>query len=340
MGLTGFLTRGRAGAGGRDPAGLALVGDIGGTNARFGLVDTRAGDLRVTDHVGYLCRDYPEALDAVAAYLKQVGLKRSPALAAVAVAGPVEDGAIRFTNSAWILSEAGLRGMGFAAARLLNDYAALALAAPLLAGDDVRRIGDADDAVAGRTVAVLGPGTGFGASALVRDAFGEAALSGEGGHVSFAPTDEVEVEILRGLAAKYGRVSVERILSGPGLCDLHQILCALAGAPTDLTDPAEITRLALAGDPACRRTLDRFCAILGGVAGDLALGYGARGGVFIAGGIAPRIVQVLEQGDFRRRFEAKGRFESYMRAIPTRVIVRTDAALLGAARALKALTAR
>ncbi|MBC6983396.1 glucokinase [Caulobacter sp. 17J80-11] len=328
----GFLFGGRA-----KGAGLALVGDIGGTNARFGLVDLSAARPEVTDATGYQCRDFPTASDAVRAYLREHGVKRVPAAAAIAVAGPVENGAIRFTNNDWSLSEAGLREMGFGAARLLNDYAALALAAPLLQGEDVRRIGAPDAEPGNRTIAVLGPGTGFGVSAVARDDRGEAILATEGGHVAFAPADEVEMEVLRRLSAKYGRVSVERILSGPGIVDLHHALLAMDGRESVLTDPAEITRRALSGDPECRRTIERFCAILGSVAGDFALAYGARGGVYVAGGIPPIVIDVLAQSDFRKRFEDKGRFAAYLAQIPTRVILRPHAALLGAAGAARSL---
>ena len=143
--------------------------------------------------------------------------------------------------------------------------------------------------------------------------------------------------IVRRLAGKYGRVSVERILSGPGIVDLHAALLAIDGRESALAGPAEITRRALAGDPECRRTIERFCAILGSVAGDFALAYGARGGIYVAGGIPPIVIDLLEASDFRRRFEDKGRFQAYLREIPTRVISRPHAALLGAAHAARAL---
>jgi glucokinase len=312
---------------------LGLVGDIGGTNARFGLVDLDDPGRRVVRAQTLLCRDYPRAIDAIAAYLDG----ETPSLAVIAVAGPVTDGAIRFTNNDWSLSEAELRGLGCSAARLINDYAAQALAAPTLAGDDLRTLGDTQAAEAGATLVVLGPGTGFGVGALARDGGREIALATEGGHVGLAPGDPLEAEVLDRLARRYGRVSIERVLSGPGLCALHAALGDIDGVAQTIDDPAEITRLAEAGDPACGRTLDRFCAMLGGAAGDFALAYGAKGGVFLGGGIAPRIVERLASGGFRARFEAKGRFAAYMRAIPTQVILRPHAALHGAARALLSL---
>lgn len=189
------------------------------------------------------------------------------------------------------------------------------------------------------TIAVIGPGTGFGASALVRGGGQVIAMATEGGHASFAPDDDVEREILRVLAAEFAHVSVERVLSGPGLKTLHGALNAIDGISESIEDPAEITERALRGETPFARTLDRFCAILGSVAGDFALYYGARSGVYIAGGIAPSILPILERSAFRRRFEAKGRFQSYLSAIPTNVIVHEHAAFLGAAEFARQLAA-
>ncbi len=316
---------------------LALVGDIGGTNARFGLAELDGPGLRVRTPVGLKVADFPRASDAIAAFLATQGLTRPPQVAVIAVAGPVQQGAIDFTNSDWLLSESDLLGLGCEGARLINDYAALALAAPLFSGDDLRTVGPAVPGQEGGTIAVLGPGTGFGVSALVRDGDGEAVLSGEGGHIGFSPTDEIEVELLARLSARHGRVSVERILSGAGLDDLHECLQAMEGRAPEAAAPARITAAALAGDPSALRSVERFCAILGSVAGDFALAYGATGGVLVAGGIAPRIIDILQTSAFRERFEAKGRFRDYLAAVPTRVITRPHAALLGAARAAAAL---
>lgn len=318
---------------------LALVGDIGGTNARFALAELDTPSPRVGEVMGLKVAEFPRATDAIAAFLAARGMDSRPAVAVIAVAGPVQDGAIDFTNSDWLLSEGDLVALGCGRARLINDYAALALAAPRLAGADLRTIGPQVASQAGGTIAVLGPGTGFGVSALVRDSRGEAVLSTEGGHIGFAPTDEVEIELLRRLSARHGRVSIERILSGSGLDELHETLVAMDGRDPVPVAPARITAAALAGDPAALRSVERFCAILGSVAGDFALAYGASGGVLVAGGIAPRIIDILEASAFRTRFEAKGRFRDYLAAVPTQVIVRPHAALLGAARAAVDLAA-
>lgn len=318
---------------------LALVGDIGGTNARFALAELDDPAPITRSPVGLKVADFARATDAISAFLATQDLTQPPQVAVIAVAGPVQGGAIDFTNSNWLLSESDLRGLGCGRARLINDYAALALAAPLLAGDDLRTIGPDTPGQTGGTIAVLGPGTGFGVSALVRDGAGEAVLSTEGGHIGFAPTDAVEVELLARLTARHGRVSIERILSGAGLDDLHECLQAIGGRAPQAAAPARITAAALAGDPAALRSVERFCAILGSVAGDFALAYGATGGVLVAGGIAPRIIDILQRSAFRERFEAKGRFRDYLAAVPTRVVMRPHAALLGAARAASTLAA-
>ena len=307
----------------------ALVGDIGGTNARFALADLSGEVPRISDIREYPSKDYASGGDAVSAYLKDVGAM--PDIAAIAVAGPITHGAVHFTNLGWTFSETELLRLGFAQAHLLNDFEALALATQHLEPKDLKLLGETREGEPNATVAVIGPGTGFGASALVRHKGLAIALAAEGGHASFAPSDEIEREILRVLSRKYQQqVSIERVLSGPGLQNLHAALNEIEGVSDDPCVPAEITARALRGEKAHARTLDRFCLILGSVAGDFALTYGARGGLFLAGGICPSILAVLEKSDFRKRFEAKGRFKSYLAAIPTHVILHSHAAFLGA----------
>ena len=246
---------------------------------------------------------------------------------------------MHFTNLGWSLSVADVKACGVAQARLVNDFEAMALATEFFTADDVGRIGAVETGAPDATVAVIGPGTGFGAGALVKGDGKSVVMASEGGHASFAPGDDVEREVLRILAAKYDHVSIERVLSGPGLEHLHVALDAIEGRAGDAVPSDAITRGALAGDKPFVRTLARFCAILGSVAGDFALAYGARGGVFIAGGIAPAILSFLETSEFRRRFEAKGRFQSYLQAIPTKVILHGHAAFLGDAAVARALRA-
>ena len=308
-----------------------LVGDIGGTHARFALVEAGAHGPVIGEPKIYNVRDYPTAEGAIDAYFADTREPRPPSVV-LAVAGPVTDGAIDFTNSDWTLSEASLRkNAGFATARLINDFVAQSLGAPHVKPDRLRRIGPAVEGVKGATLAALGPGTGFGVSALARDNGREAALATEGGHVGFAPTDEVEVEIWRWLLKRHGRVSIERILSGPGLLELYQAMAEIDGAPALYPDAPKVQTAAESGDALAAKAIDRFCRILGSTAGDIALGLGARGGVYVTGGVAVALVEHIAAGGFRERFEAKGRFNDYMAAIPTFVILEPYTALIGAA---------
>jgi glucokinase len=319
--------------------GLGLVGDFGGTHVRLGLADLMKHPLEIRGVRHFLSKDFKSGIEPVAAYINDLAAAEKPSVAALAVAGPVSNGEVQFTNLGWSLSVAGIEALGIAEANLVNDYVAMAYATELFAASDVHRIGPGAADARGN-IAVIGPGTGFGASALVfGDDGSKVAIPSEGGHASFAPDDETEIEALRRLQHKFVHVSVERILSGPGLCNLHDTLNAMEGISDDVLDPGEITQQALAGEAACLRTLNRFCGILGSVAGNFALSYGAQGGVYIAGGIAPDILGLLDGGDFRRRFEAKGRFEAYLRAIPTLVITKPDATLLGAAEVARRIDA-
>jgi len=315
---------------------LGLVADIGGTNARFALTSLGEGRPQLFALESFYCRDFHSAEEAASAYLSHHEQAR-PVCAVLAVAGPVIDGVISLTNTDWMISECTFRDtMNFASAKLVNDYAALAVAAPLLEPSDTLLIGPNLPGRADGTILILGAGTGFGVSALVRSDGVEAVLTTEGGHVSFAPTNELEIEIWRILAREFGRVSVERILSGPGLLSLHHALAAIEGVSSQCVTPADVTRASELGDPTAKRTLLLFSEIMGSVAGDLALAYGSDGGVFLAGGVSKHLSATLQASDFRERFEDKGRFRAYTRRIPTRLIINTHAvALVGAARTLQ-----
>jgi glucokinase len=266
-------------------------------------------------------------------YLDELGSEPLPHLIALAVAGPVIDGEVSLTNRNWQISECELRSMGFQSAHLLNDFAALAYAADRLGPSDLRCIGPDIPAAPEGTVTILGAGTGFGVSCLVHFHGHRVPLATEGGHIGFAPQGAEEIKILEAIARRFGRVSVERILSGPGLENLAHALDEIAGRAARPRPAAQIVELALQGDRDCRAAVSRFCSIFGAVAGDLALAHGARGGVLIGGGMAGKIEPDLMQGAFRERFEAKGRLSSFVKSIPTKLIVNSDAALLGAARA-------
>ncbi len=309
-----------------------LVGDVGGTNARFAVARMVDGRPVLEHHESFPAERHPTFLEGVRAFID--GCEVKPSGGVIAVAGPVTDGAIDLTNSPWRVSEAELGTLGLQPVRLINDFEALAWGAPVVPDDQLESLGGPAQGDEDAAIAVLGPGTGFGVSALVRDAHGQQmAMPSEGGHACFAPGDAVEDEILRILRRRYDRVSIERLICGPGLLNMHRALAEIEGRETHIDDPAEITREALeeANSP-CGHTLARFCAILGAVAGDIALTTGARGGVYIAGGIVPRILPFIKASPFRERFERKGRFSDYMAAIPTKVIMHKHAALLGSAR--------
>ena len=309
-----------------------LVGDVGGTNARFALAHMVEGKPVLEHHDSFPAERYPTFLKAVKAFIDGCDVK--PTGGVIAVAGPVTDGEIDLTNSPWAVSEKQLATLGLNPVRLINDFEALAWGAPVVPADQLASLGGPEEGDPHSAIAVLGPGTGFGVSALARDIYGnEIAMPSEGGHACFPPGDTIEDEILRILRKRYDRVSIERLICGPGLLNMHRALAEIDGRETHIDDPAQITEEALADrNSHCGATLARFCAILGAVAGDIALTTGARGGVFIAGGIAPRILPFLKASPFRERFERKGRFQEYMQAIPTHVILHKHAALLGAAR--------
>lgn len=310
-----------------------LVGDVGGTNARFALVDAQG---RIRNPKTYPAEEYPSLTEVMAEYLETTAGRMRPDKACIAVAGPVVDGEIEFTNLHWRISEGELIGtFEFHEARLINDFAAQALAAPVLDDDDVRVLGPKLKGDPSGPIVVAGAGTGFGVSLLVRTERGDIPVSSEGGHAAYAPYDGVEAAVWASLRRTHGRVSIERVLSGPGLYALYRGLADVRGAEVAHPDEKAVLAAGQSGDDAlAEEALDRFCEILGSVAGDLALTCGARGGVYISGGIAPRMADRLAAGGFRQRFEDKGRLADYCRDIPTYLIVHPYAALVGAARQL------
>ena len=317
-------------------AGRGLVADIGGTNIRFALVDAQAAAPLVRDSIRrYRVADYPSLGDAAHRYLDDTGARVSHAV--FAAAGRITAGEVRLTNHPWVIRVEETRAaLGLASMRVVNDFAAMSRCLPLLADDAVVVLGDAPaPAISGTaeaTYAVIGPGTGLGVGALLKRMRHFDVLETEGGHVAFAPQTDEEIEILRVLRARYGRVSNERLISGNGLPHLHQALCALAGMQCDRLPPEIITAAADAGsDVLCVHTMEVFAAILGSVAGDLVLTLGAWDGLYLAGGLLPRLLPWLQRGTFRARFEDKGRFAESLRCVPSVAIMDPDAGLLGAA---------
>ena len=308
-----------------------LIADIGGTNARFALAfpDGRIGSECILSGA-----DYPDLIQAAAAYLREVAGPR-PRRAAVAVATPISGDWIQFTNSPWSFStEAARQALGLEQLLIINDFTALALALPLLGPDERRQVNEGT-AVEKAPIGLIGPGTGLGVSGLVWSGHHWIPLETEGGHVTFSACDEREWAIYRVLQRRFDHVSPERLLSGPGLVNLYTALAELEGWSAEDLVPADITDRALTGSCRhCVEVLELFCGMLGTAAGNLALTLGARGGVYIGGGIVPRLGDFFDRSAFRTRFEAKGRFSDYLAAIPSWVITAVNPALRGVAAAL------
>jgi len=303
-----------------------LLADIGGTNARFALMNGR--EIGVIDHLKVA--DFRGAIDAIATFLQRRAPHRKPNAAVLGVAGPVENNCCTITNSRWLIDGANLKqAFGFDAVRLLNDFEAVAWSLPELQPQDVYALGE-QRRIAGAPMLALGPGTGFGAACLFSpDALPFAAVT-EAGHATLPATSDREAEVIAHLRRRFGHVSIERVLSGTGLENLYQALACIDGVAAPARDAAAITRAALEGScDVSQASLDMFCSFLGAVAGDLALTFAARGGVFIAGGIVRRFANRLSRSSFRKQFESKGRFESYLRDIPTQVVVRADESFIG-----------
>lgn len=308
-----------------------LLADLGGTNVRFAIADVDAPQpLRADSVRRYRVAECASFAAAARAYL--ASMRARPRSGVFAVAGPVTGDEVRMTNHPWVLSRAALlEELGFDALRIVNDFAAMSHCLLLLGGEHAEAIGPVGppriDVSKRQTFAIVGPGTGLGVGGLIVDGGRFVGLPAEGGHVGFAPGDDVEIEVLRRLAARFGRVSAERVLCGSGLVNLHLALHPDAG---DGWTPERVTAEAVS-DPACDATVERFCALLGSFAGDVALAYGAWDGVWLAGGLTPTVLRRLQSGAFRERFENKGRYRRVLEQVPTTAILHPDAGLLGAA---------
>ena len=318
----------------------ALVADIGGTNARFAVADLAEAIPTLHQRQSLPAAEFASLQHAAEHYLAQ--LEEAPGQAALAVACPVRGDEIRLTNRAWSFNRLELQqSLGLDHLLVLNDFGAAAWTVPTLAEADSEAVYGPPELSRNGPVSVLGPGTGLGMALLVGDdEIGWRVVETEGGHVSFAPHGTEERAIADWLAARHGRVSTERVLSGIGLSQIDAALAGREPAKHDTPDsalraPADIVAAALEGhDVSARRALARFCAILGSVAGDTALVHGART-VMIAGGIVPRIVPFLRASAFRERFLDKGRFAAYLESVAVRVIMHPAPGLLGAALALR-----
>jgi glucokinase len=308
--------------------GPRLLADIGATHARFAL-ESGPGVLR--NVAVLLCDDYPGIVPLLNAYLAQTnGVRISHA--AFALANPISGDFIRMTNRDWQFSTDEVRrALGLATLLIVNDFTALAMALPGFKPDELLQIGGGEPqphAVAG----VLGPGTGLGVSGVIPTVDGFVTLGSEGGHVNFAPADEREFAILQYAWREWPHVSNERLISGPGMEIIYRALATRNGVEAPPRNAAEIVSCALEqNDPLCLEVLECFAGMLGGAAANLAVTLGAFGGIFIGGGIVPRIAQWFATSPFRARFEAKGRFSSYLAQIPTYLIMTPNPALYGVA---------
>lgn len=308
---------------------MRLVVDIGGTNARLAMV--AAGSLQPQYEKTVRCAEFEGLEQAVRRYLQDNG---DPAVreAAVDVATGITGDFVRLTNGPWGFSiEQTRRNLGFDRLHVVNDFTALALAVPILRADELQQIGDGA-AAAATPIAVIGPGTGLGVSGLVPVGKGWVALQGEGGHTAFSPMNAREIGVLGWLQRRYEHVSTERVVSGMGLGNIYQALCAMDGVEAQPLDPEKITATALSkGSAQCAEAVEMFCAILGTASANLVVTLGARAGCYIGGGIVPRLGDYFAHSPFRARFETKGRFSSYVSAVPTYVILAQTPALRGLA---------
>ncbi|WP_258537803.1 bifunctional transcriptional regulator/glucokinase [Pandoraea pnomenusa] len=307
-------------------SGPRLLADIGGTNARFAL-EISPGDLvEIRD---YACDDYAGVPEVIRAYLDDADHAEPVRHAAIAIANPIEGDEVRMTNRDWHFSiEATRRALRFETLLVVNDFTALAMALPYLSDAQKHQVGGGEPRPNG-VIGLLGPGTGVGVSGLIPAADRWIALGSEGGHTTFAPADEREIDVLRYAWKHFPHVSFERLVAGPGMALVYQALAAREGREVQALETPEIAKLAHAGDPLARETVDCFCAMLGTLAGNVAVTLGAVGGVYLGGGVIPKLGKLFEDSPFRRRFEAKGRFEAYLRKIPTFVITADHPAFLG-----------
>jgi glucokinase len=318
---------------------LLLVADIGGTNARFGLVEYDPAKSQASGKVNYTaqqqitlkCADYPDMASMIKACCVELGITM-PAHGCLAIAGPIEHGQASMTNLNWKFSINSLRDqLGMETLHVINDFASLAYAVPFLDADELVTL-YAAKANPEAPIVVMGPGTGFGMAGLIPENGNWKIIPTEGGHASFAPTNEQEIAIKSYLLKEQGHVSVENILSGAGLVNLYRALAHNTGVEAKAYSPADVGTKGLNNeDSLCRKAVAIFCEVLGEVAGDKALSWGAKGGVVIGGGITPKLVNILHETHFQERYINKGPMTKYVSDIPIRLIVNDKAALVGSA---------
>ncbi|MEO1658183.1 MAG: glucokinase [Pseudomonadota bacterium] len=311
-----------------------LVADIGGTNARFAVAETEGGALTIRDTQKFRAVDFETVRDAAHAYCEAIGER--PKRACFAAAGPIAGDEVRFTNSMWRVRRDEIEGpLGLQDFCLVNDFYALAKGIGFLPDDAFVSVKGGEPDKAAPTL-VVGPGTGLGQALVIPMGDRSHVVSTEGGHVTFAPRTDEEFEVMRFIAREHPRVSVERLLSGRGLVNIHRALCVIAGKPRVSLQANEITAAAMDQSlPVAVDAVSMFCGLLGRVVGDAVLSTGARAGVVLGGGILPQIKDLFLSSRFVDLFIDKGRMSSYVDAVPVRLITAEGAALYGAAASMK-----
>lgn len=318
------------------PTGSAepfIAADVGGTHARVALVRPQAsGRLALEHYASYVCGEFADLSAILSEFLRTLGGVSVDA-AAIACAGYCLDGTIINTNLPWTVSLGRIRAdLGLAHVEFVNDFEAVAYATPQLDAGDMTLLSVARDGDAAAPVVVVGPGTGLGAAVRIPSEHGHVVLATEAGQSAFAPSTDREIDILRILRRKASHVSIEQVLSGPGLGNLYAALAELGGHAAALQSPADIAQAALAGaDALARDALDLFCGLMGSVLGDLVLLYGAQGGAYLAGGILPQIKSFLLGSSFAPRFLAKGAMRPVLERVPLWLIEHRQLGVLGAA---------
>ncbi len=313
-----------------------LLGDVGGTNARWAWQASAGAPLQNISVSP--CTESASLFESATNYLQVHGLAQ-PRAASIGIATAITGDQVQFTNNTWSFSVAALKSaLQVEHCLVINDFTALAMSLPALTASDLQPLGDGV-AVPRTAIGLIGPGTGLGVSGLMPDRTGNySAISGEGGHVTLAPMDAYESDLLAAMRKKFAHVSAERVLSGPGLVNLYRAVCDVEGVVAKDLGPQEVSRAAIAAtDLQCATTVRQFSGFLGNVAGNLALSLGATGGVYIGGGVVAQLGSAFDATLFRQRFDSKGRFAAYQRAIPVWLITASTPALVGASRALDVL---
>ncbi|HEY4145139.1 glucokinase [Pinirhizobacter sp.] len=320
-----------------------LLADLGGTNVRFGIAHPDEDRPLIQESIRrYHVKDYGSLADAAKQYFKETGHPAQRAI--IAAAGRIDNGeTVKVTNNPWAISAKALaKELDLEWVHLVNDFAAQSMAVMLMSDKpdaegrmDLVRVGNcAIPKIGGKeeqTFVVVGPGTGLGVGGLLIRGDKVSVLQTEGGHAGFAAHSAEDIEILKVLNLRYGRVSNERLISGAGLVNLYSAICEISGQkPNDAITPEDITRRATDGSCAmCSRAVETFAGVFGSVAGDLVLTLGAWDGVYLTGGMTPILLPWIQKGHFRERFEAKGRFRDTMETVPTQAIMNPEPGLIG-----------